>query len=106
MVAQFLDVISKTLEYQHYVEIQTYDFHPNYPHGCNNQEHPKSRTRPPSCKNARPLQLLQQNLDEPFLLRTIQWKPMTISRESIELIVRLESKQLEIWVAAMVNEVE
>ncbi len=51
-------------------------------------------------------QLLQQNLDETFLLCTVSWKLVTLASELVELAISLETLYFEIWVAAMIDNVE
>lgn len=50
--------------------------------------------------------LLQQDLDETFLLRAASWKFAPVASKSIEFAPRLERHHLQLWVAAVINEVE
>lgn len=52
------------------------------------------------------LHLLQQNLDEALLLCAVTRKLVSLARELVELAVRLETQDLEFWVAAVVHKIE
>ena len=53
------------------------------------------------------LHLLQQDFDEPLLLRTVAWKLVALPRKLVELAVRLKPQYLKVfWIAAMVNKTE
>ena len=52
------------------------------------------------------LHLLQQNLNEALLFRTVTRKLVTLASELVEFTVRLEAQHLGGWVAPVIHKIE
>lgn len=50
--------------------------------------------------------LLQENLDEPLLLRAVSGKFMALASVRVELAPCLEAQNLQLWVTAVIDNVE
>lgn len=57
-------------------------------------------------KSLGPLHLLQQNLDDALLLCAVSRELVSLAGELVELCVRLEAQNLEVWVTTMIHQVE
>ena len=53
-----------------------------------------------------PLHLLQQNLDDALLLCAVSRELISLASELVELCVRLEAQNLEVWVTTVIHQVE
>lgn len=53
-----------------------------------------------------PLHLLQQDFDEALLLCAVSRELISLTSELVELCVRLEAQDLEVWVTTVIHQVE